>query len=360
MRNTTDFEVLDAKKDAERWYKILRLFPEAYQDIYFTPEYLSMHCDRDDVRALLFVYQAGADMWIYPCILRLIPQREYAGFPDGYCDIESAYGYGGPLSSTNEMRFLDRCHGAFSAWCLEHNVVAEFIRFHPIIENRNWILPETELVLDRQTVSLDLATIDEDMHVFDPKARNKVRRALNSGVEVGVRNDPEDFAEFVNAYLQTMQRLRADDEYYFTKEYFTNLEAIVRHSGDLLVAEIGGKFIAATVLLRGNRILNYHLSCTVPEKSITGVVNLLIRQAGLAGKQLGLDVMHLGGGRGPEPQDSLYQFKQSMGTNTHQFYIGKRIHNSDLYKQLCSIWRTNFPELESTYGNRLLCYRYTK
>ena len=359
MKDTADFEVLDATKDAERWHEILRLLPAAYQDVYFTPEYVGMHCDGEDVSALLFVCRVEPDVWIYPYLMRPISDRVYTGFAEGYCDIETAYGYGGPLSSTDDSEFLERCFDAFKDWCFEQNVVSEFIRLHPLIENCKWLPFEVELILDRNTVSLDLAALDDDMLVFDPKARNKVRRALKSGVEVGVRSDPESYANFVGMYFRTMERLNADAEYYFSEVYFTRLEEIVRQSGALLVAELDGNFLAATVLLRGSRFLNYHLSCTDRDRSVVGVVNLLIRQAGLEGKALGLDVLHLGGGRGPEPMDSLYQFKQSMGTSTHQFHIGKRVHNIDLYNRLCNKWRTTFPELVSSFGNRLLCYRYS-
>ena len=39
-------------------------------------------------------------------------------------DIESAYGYGGPLSNTDDDEFLKQCFESFSNWCLEQNVVA--------------------------------------------------------------------------------------------------------------------------------------------------------------------------------------------------------------------------------------------
>ena len=162
------------------------------------------------------------------------------------------------------------------------------MRLHPLIENRKWVPPEVELIFDRNTVSLDLKAIDSNMKVFDPKARNKVRRARISGVKVSARTDTESFSRFVSMYIRTMERLNAADEYFFTPKYFQELEQIVRKNGWLVTGELDKQMVVASIFLRGEESLHYHLSCTNPKHVITGAVNLVIYQGALLGKEFGL------------------------------------------------------------------------
>lgn len=58
------------------------------------------------------------------------------------------------------------------------------------------------------------------------------------------------------------------------------------------------------------------------------------------------------------PDDPLLQFKESMATSSHEFYVGKRVHNREVYETLREQWSQQYPSLVPKYGERLLCYRY--
>ena len=276
-------------------------------------------------------------------------------------DIEAAYGYGGPLANTDAADFLGEAQRAFDQWCADQGVVAEFLRLHPLLENQRWLSPKVELVYDRETVAMGLAGTDgteANPLPANAAARNMLQRARKLGVRVTEYSARQVFERFARLYLTTMDRLNADEFYYFDDDYFSRLRKLVEESGFLLVAEQDDEWLAAAVFLQGSTWLHYHLSAADYTKRVPGAVNLLLFTAAQIGSQQGLKGLHLGGGTTRSPEDSLLRFKGSMADRRHSFYIGKRVHNPEAYNWLRTTWGQQYPTLKSKYRDRLLVYRY--
>lgn len=353
-------EILDALTDSRAWHGLLERVPAGLRDIYFRPEYAALHCFDEGSRALLFAYERGPELWLYPFLLQ--PIEPIGGVPahGEWFDIESPYGYGGPLASTEDREFLDHAHRAFAGWCIEAKVVAEFVRLHPLLRTERWVDPQMELVYDRETVSLDLKGFDRLALAelpFDKMTRYMLRRA--EGLEVSFEACPseETFGQFVRLYEETMRRLGADDYYYFSEDYFSGLRRLVCARGCMLAARDEGECAAAALFLKGETRLHYHLSASHPERRPPGATNRLIYEAARLGSREGLDALHLGGGITTAEDDSLLKFKRRMGTSAHAFYIGRRIHSPAVYAALKEAWARAYPSLIHRYGGRLLCYR---
>ncbi len=75
-------------------------------------------------------------------------------------DIETVYGYSGPLSNTDDPCFLREAWAAFAEYCRSAHIVAEFARCHPYAANQDLLGPGSMVVFDRQTVSIDLSGND--------------------------------------------------------------------------------------------------------------------------------------------------------------------------------------------------------
>ena len=45
-----------------------------------------------------------------------------------------------------------------------------------------------------------------------------------------------------------------------------------------------------------------------------------------------------------------------MSTHNHNYYVGKRINNPEVYKQLKNSWKKKYPILYKKYSDRLHCY----
>jgi hypothetical protein len=94
--------VFNAYKDEQSWNSILDDLPSFMQDIYFRPEYLRMYCLESTVQAVLFTYRQSGEVWLYPFLMQPISDISYFESEGRHFDIETAYGYGGPLSTTDK------------------------------------------------------------------------------------------------------------------------------------------------------------------------------------------------------------------------------------------------------------------
>ncbi len=350
--------ILDAHADSQAWHEILARLPETLHDIYFWPEYAGLGVHTSESRAVLWVYESGERCWCYPFLLGQITHIGSQILTHPWYDIETPYGYGGPLANTDDTGFLTEALRAFGNWCQREQVVAEFIRLHPLIENQRWLDAKVALVFDRTTLSIDLRQSDGSTKRYSKDARNMLRRAVRAGIHTSRQPVLDQMEQFRRLYHRRMELLKADSYYHFSDEYFCQLAQLTESSGWLLAAQANGEWSAGAVFLRGSRWLHYHLSASAPGQAAPGATNQLIDAAVQLGIQSGLETLHLGGGRTNASDDTLLKFKQSMASHNHPFYIGKRVHNPEIYARLKDQWEHTYPELVETYGHRLLCYRY--
>ena len=348
-------EILDSSIDRQRWNEVLDSFPRTLRDIYFAPDYLGLHVPPQKGRALLFVFRKDHRQWLYPFLIEPIHNFGAGG---GFFDINAPYGYGGPLSNTDDEHFLADAHSAFTAWCQSQSVVAEFVRLHPLIDNQRWLDPQATVLCDRETVSLDLSRFEVCQLPYDTATCYMLRRASRLDCNISVRQAEDTFEQFVGLYLETMASLGAEDYYYFDPAYFGGLQKLVQRTGWLVVAEAADGWVAASLFLRGANWLHYHLAAARPDRRLPGIANLLIHTAAQVGHESGLSLLHLGGGRTASPQDNLLKFKATMAPNRHQFRIAKRVHRPAVHLELCDAWRQAHPELVPLYGQRVLCYHH--
>lgn len=344
--------LLNSVENRAEWHDLLHRMPSGHCDVYFQPEYLDLHKLDPAAQSLAFVYRRHEAAWLYPFLLR--PINILSASPCWY-DIESQYGYGGPLSNCPDADFIKEAGEAFVDWCASQQIVAEFVRFHPLLDNWRF-LPAIEAIHDRATVSLDFAAISQDSLPYDSKTNNMLRRSADSGLTCVISSTASSYQAFVELYKATMLRLEANSFYYFNDHYFNELYELVTKNGFMVSADLEGEIIAGALFLKGDKYLHYHLSATDSSKRVPGCMNLILHTAALHGKKMLLEKMHLGGGRTNAPDDSLLKFKKTMATDCHTFYFGKRIHNAAVYDQVSEKWRKDFPHLASKYSSQLLCY----
>ena len=208
------YEVLDSDKDLVKWKKTLSLLSDELQDIYFYPEYVGMYKFIKGTKSLLFTFKEEENIWLHPFLLQPIDSDTFSLNGGPWFDIESAYGYGGPLSNTEDKDFLDNANEQFSEWCMENNVVAEFVRFHPIIENEKWASEFHSIKQLRYTLSVKPEGREE--HIYNnPKVRNKIKRAKKNTIKMHKISIDQYFQSFVDIYHQNMERVNADKYYHF-------------------------------------------------------------------------------------------------------------------------------------------------
>ena len=346
--------VLDAADNAEDWNQFLQRVPWG-DDTYFQAEYVRLQETADrQARLFCFSYPEQNFFYAYPFLLQRIPESLSRGRE--LYDIETAYGYGGPLASSPSQELCQKADDAFCAWARTQSIVAEFIRYHPLAGNQH-MAPSTVTVLeDRPTCSIELSTADL-LQSFHGKARNMVRRAMKV-CTTEFLSCREFSNEFRDLYEEDMRRLDAGSDYFFGETYFERLADLVDERGFMIAVREDDNLVGAAMFLHGRRCAHYHLSTTRTGPTTPGLVNLILWVAAEEAAKRGLELLHLGGGRTAHPDDSLLKFKRRMGGRNSTFYIGKRVHSADAYESLSADWARNNPELAQEYGSRLLCYRY--
>ena len=346
--------VLDLSK-GEHWNDYLRSLPSIVQDVYFTPVYYSLYQNYGDGEALCFVFEKNGNIALYPFLKNPITPLGYE-LDKEYYDIQGAYGYNGLVASTDDVAFIAEFWKQFDAYCQENDIIAEFMRFHPLMKNQHLTSPKMKIFFSRHTVSLDLSLSLDDiwMQQFSSKNRNMIRKAEKEGVIIIESNDYDVFRKL---YDNTMAHLNAESYYFFPQSYYDEFKQSFKEDGILCLAMFEGKVIAGSMFMFSKNYAHYHLSARDREYSKCAANNLILWYGVQKAKERGCKWFHFGGGTTGEEDDSLLLFKQNFSKTKTEFWIGKRVHNPEVYESIVERWKTKYPESYAHNKVKLLGYR---
>lgn len=262
-------------------------------------------------------------------------------------DVQSAYGYGGPISNSEDALFLQAAQHEFESWARNRAIVAEFLRFHPLIPHGRWY--SGAVSPNRETVHIDLSR--PLFEQYQTRRRTDVRRFSDSGVSV--RKEPLDtmISVFPPMYRINMERVGAAAGYYFPQSYFEALLQFEEAEGWL--AWQGDTAIAGAIFLVSARagVAEYHLGAQLPgferHKAMVGLLHLAAEHY----QNQGLRYLYLGGGRSVARDDSLLFFKRGFSPLAGQFDTASKILDPERYAHLASL----LPEKAAT--GRVLFYK---
>lgn len=343
----------------EVWDDILSTFPKEKRDIYFTKKYLALY-ETEKNKALCAECQDGDKIMIMPYLRGKIRD---------YYDFETAYGYGGPVSNCDDYEWCQKAYNCIHDYLRENRYVCGFSRFHPLFGNQKLIGEDknttsdeknSQLIYDRQTIAIDTTQSSEEIwkNQISSKNRNMIRKAEKNGLVYETEYDYASYDEFIELYRTTMQRLSADDFYFFDIQYFENLKKNLSDCSFLGTVRKDGRLICAAIFLYSDLYGHYHLEGSDREYSSFGANNLLLWKVACEMHDMGIREFHLGGGTTSSLDDSLYKFKKAFSNNEKQFYICKEIFDKSEYISICQEWERNNKDKIELYGNRLLRYRY--
>lgn len=346
------YQVFDLSEH-NQWTKQIKNLPESQRDVYFTPEYYSLYQNYGDGKARCFLYEEDGDRVLYPFLMNPITPLGYK-LDKEYYDIQGAYGYNGIIVSNHSPGFINSFWQVFDRWCLENEVVAEFTRFHPLLNNQLLASPKMKVFYSRHTAALDLSDDDIWMHQISSKNRNMIRKAEKEGVTI---IESEDYETFRRLYDCTMSDLHAESFYFFPPRYYEEYKRAFKDKSLLLLAELNGKVIAGSMFMFSDNFAHYHLSARNREYSRYAANNLILWHGIQKAKERGCKWFHLGGGTTGNDEDSLLKFKKEFSKTVCEFWIGKRVHNQEVYAQIIEQWKKNHPDSYEHNNNRLLGYR---
>jgi hypothetical protein len=329
------FEVVALDEDRAVWDAAFESLPKRMRDVYFTAAYNLLWERNGDGHAMGAIFSHGETMILYPFLLRRLDELEYLG-PDweGYNDITTAYGYGGPLVHKlgGDEHAMETFRHAFDHWCADNRIVSEFVRFHPLLDTELVMQNFVECHPASTTVWCRLDCSQEQrLKTLSAPTRRNVRQALGNQLTFQQEFDDEAYARFAELYRQTMERRGALPMYFFGDTYFEDLRDLLGPMQSLLSVRSGERIIAAGLFLRSPEFVHYHLGGSDPDFLELRPNNLLFFEAMKWGCSLGCSALHLGGGYTAD--DDLFRFKAGFSPLRARFCVGKRVHDEEAYRR---------------------------
>ncbi len=297
-------------------------------DFYHTFDYHQISKTRAE-EAVLISYRDRKSIILLPLLLRRI-------FDSDYYDATSVYGYAGPLGVNIDNGFdAKRFQECLDDYFLEKKVVAVFSRLNPYIPEQDALLSGIGVIKSiGNVVNIDITKTPEaqrSAYRRDTRSRvNKARRLCS----VRLARGPKDIEAFVNIYRETMEKLDADDSYFFDKEYFFNFLECEGFKTDILLAihNDTGDITAGSMFVKTNDIVQYHLSGTKTEYMKIAPARLLLDEMRLMATKQGYRYFNLGGGY-KNREDPLFDFKSSFSDDYKSFKIWTHVVDREKYRE---------------------------
>ena len=319
-------------------------------DIYYSKEYAQLYAEEGEIICFTLDNEYGSinDVFIKRKII------------NGWYDLSTPYGYGGAVITKciDRKKLLESFEERMAEFCRKNNIVSQFVRFHPLLDNQNDFGQMYQAKMVAHTVSVNLLKENLLMEEISGKTRNQIRKAMKNKIEIVFDFDCDRMEEFINIYYKTMDKNNASTYYYFSHEFFYRMKEELKKNLIIVEAFYNGKMIAASMILLGKRYMHYHLSGSNEESRSLYPTNLILYQTMEWGKKNGYEEFHLGGGYGGD-DSSLFKFKKGFSKSEEKkFYIGKKIWNREIYEKLCTGRGINpyevsfFPAYRVERGNR--------
>ncbi|MEG0916304.1 MAG: GNAT family N-acetyltransferase [Myroides sp.] len=319
------FEILE--NNSPKWTEIIK--QASVYDFHHTPYFHKI--DTTYPSKLLF-FSDKKNFIALPVIIRPIDNTDFF-------DITSVYGYSGPIYWFNkdyqQENLLNFFKLKFINFCKDHNIVSVFSRLHPLIEQKNIIEGLGEIVALNKTISVDLTlSADEQRKEYRKSLKSELNQLRRKDIYVKVADAQNEIDQFIAIYYETMDRVNATPNYYFSKEYFYDFLDNADFKSKLLIAVKDEKVIAGAIFTFTDKIMQYHLAGTTDEFIRETPMKLILDEARLLGNKTSAISLHLGGGVGGSDEDSLFRFKSGFSKDFKQFSVWKYIVNPEVYNQL--------------------------
>ena len=319
--------------EVTNWDKYLKKLNPVQKDFYFSREYYQIFKKKypnSEIKAYIFI--KDDKILIYPCY-----KIKVVGYDldSSYYFLEGCYGYNGYITNNNEDDFTHEFNNKFSIFCCKLNIICEFTRFSPFLNNSRFYSRDC-VYYDRKTVLLDLSQGYDKIweKEFNPKNRNKIRKARKSKYNLIIDNSR--FKEFKEIYDYTMGSLKSEKFYYFSESFFKQLSESLNVEY-LFITNDENKIERGLILIHNNFYSHYHLSGSSLNKD-SSLNNLLLDFAIRRSIDLGCSFFHLGGGKTIDSNDSLLKYKQNFSKTLKSFEVGFKIHNQKIYDLITQTW----------------------
>ncbi len=343
MENITEISV----NKQEQWNAVVRSFSN--YEVFYLNEYVTafMRENKKNGIPVLLYYRNGNDKAINVIFKRdLSRDKKWEGKIDTgkYFDLISPYGYGGFLGTITDFETLNKI---YDNYCKKHGYICEFVRFRLFESYNQYYDGKVETKMHNVIRSLDIP-LEKMWMEFKPKVRKNVKHANKNGLKILIENTNEHLKEFIDIYYSTMDRSSAENEYYFSREFFEDLLKMPDNIMYFYVLFENNIISAELVIFGGENCYSY-LGGTLKEYFDLRPNDFLKYEIIKWAQSRGLKNFVLGGGY--REDDGIFQYKSCLAPNgIVDFYVGKKIFDEYTYQQLVNLRAKENPRCkESEY-----------
>lgn len=346
--------------DKKRWDSLFKQLPEIMQDPGFLCDWYGHFEKQGYGKAICFFAEENGKMAIYPFLKNNINKLGYK-LKNDFFDIQGAPGYNGIASSTDDMGFLAQFHRHFTKWCIDNNIVAEFSRCNPVLENNKLFVMLHLTEINRNIIS-QLQTTEDHRAKYHRSTIKNIKKAIREGLKVEKypfsNISKKRLYDFLHIYNETMHRNKANSEYTITEQFLLSLVSYLKNRAAIYFTIYDQKPVSTEIILAGKKTAYSYLGGTLSEYYPLRPNDILKDHIIKDLKENGFHYYCLGGGA--KPNDGIYRYKKSFDMyGDKPFYILKRVHLPDIYNNIMDQWYENKNVLSlRKYSNRLLAYRY--
>lgn len=330
-----------ASTETQKWNDIVRSFDE--YDVFYLNEYVTAFMNENSKNGVpvLLLYENGEEKAINVVFKRDVAKDDkFAGkIPENtYFDLVSPYGYGGFLGKISDY---ERLNQAYNDFCKSQHYICEFVRFELFEEYYRHYDGEVETRTHNVVRSLEMP-LDEMWMDFRQNVRKNIKRANKNELKIIVENTENHLKDFLDIYYSTMDRNSAEKGYYFSKEFYQQLNKMKDNIMYFHVLS-GDKIISTELVIYGAENCYSYLGGTNRDYFELRPNEFLKYEIIKWGKEKGLKNFVLGGGYGAD--DGIFQYKTHLAPHgIVDFYIGRKIFFEEEYKYLVDVRAEENPE----------------
>lgn len=308
-------------------------------DIYHNPAYVQIEANRLGAKPEAFLASEGDRLFFLPYLVRscqaIVLENELASQT---FDVVSPYGYPGILLSDQGRQaiFAQRALEALRTTLSDRGVCSGFFRMHPLLNQDIPELFSPNVFTDAgETVAINLLLGEDALwKQLREGHQGTIARCRKLGFTARMVPLGDCLDEFLTIYLQTMDRVKAKQDYYFDRDYFQQLAQLPGVS--CCVAEKDREMASACIFLECGDIVQAHLGGTRTKYLTRSPFHLVLYEAALWAKSRGNSYLHLGGGVGGA-NDKLFHFKAGFSRLRFRFFTLRLITNEARHHQLVGL-----------------------
>jgi serine/alanine adding enzyme len=324
-------DILPLDERGRDWDAALAQLSPRQRDVFWLSSWPLLWQQRGEGRAYGALYRDDEGAVLYPFLLRDLERVSYLG-PEfaGLRDVTTPAGFGGPLCphGTGEET-VAAFRAAFEDWCREQRVVAEFIRFHPLLETRLMLQRHLKIEEVGQVVWLRLDQGTRVIDSFSSTTRKNVRAAREAGLTCHIETSAAAYERMGELYLDNAVRRRALPAYRLDADHFLQLRQTLGSHQTLFGIRNEGRMVAGAVFLRSPDFVHFYQAGADRHFAHLRPINLLIFEAMQWACGLGATALNLGGGyRG---EDEWFRFKAGFSPHRAPRPVGHVVYLADEY-----------------------------